>query len=556
MIAIDELVYVAVGGSEEIGANCYLYGIGPENDKKWMMVDLGITFGNMETSPGVETILPDIHEPEALAKTLEGVFVTHAHEDHIGAIPFYANTLGVKIYATKFTAEILKDKFEESGISDAQLVIVGTEEIVNTPSFEVEFIPVHHSIAEASALLIRTRKGNILHTGDFRLESEETTHNLSFMEKMEEIGRGGLQALVCESTNAIGLEHSGYESDLLESLENALVGTPGAIVITSFSSNLPRFETINRLAEKLRRTLVIAGRSIERTVAIARKTGLLSESFRCLTADEARDIPKSDKIYLVSGSQAERFAVLARIARQEYKVLTLAEGDVVVFSSRDIPGNELGINHIKNQLTSRGVKVLDGKHGHFHVSGHLNRFDLEEVYRLTRPRVAIPMHGEIRHLSAHAELARNNGVAHAILATNGDVIRISGNSPGRVGTIPCGKTYVEGSVKYGSLNGVVQSRLRLAREGIVLVALQRESSNSQEQQARIELLGVPNVASGGEWTLEDGIRKLVSEQWCKKSHCPEEMRNELAKKISRFIKSSIGRRAVVRVFIDDSNREI
>ena len=406
MADTNELVYLALGGAGEIGMNCYLYGYGPAGSRRCIMVHLGIGFGDMETSPGVELVLPDIGFIADRAERLDGIFLTHGHEDHVGAIPHLWDRLQAPLYARSFTAEVVRRKLAERGmdLGIVNQVALGTR--TKAGPFEVEFLPVTHSIPEASSLVIRTPAGSILHTGDFKLDPDPQMGPAVDMAQFEALGQEGVLALACDSTNVFLEGVSGSESEIVPNLVRVIGAAKGAVAATTFASNVARLRTLAVAAAKAGRSVVVAGRAMQRMIEIAVETGHLTDFPRVVSEEDAADIPRENLFYLITGSQGENRAALARIAGGTHPTVSLKEGDTVLFSSKTIPGNEAGIYRLYNRLSENGIDVIDGDMERIHVSGHARRGDLEKIYKAVNPRIGLPLHGEHRHLVEHAKWAK------------------------------------------------------------------------------------------------------------------------------------------------------
>ncbi|MEM9141012.1 MAG: ribonuclease J, partial [Pseudomonadota bacterium] len=443
-MAENDLVYVALGGAGEIGMNCYMYGYGPANARRWIMVDLGIGFGDMETAPGVELVLPDLEFAYERRDRIEAIFLTHAHEDHIGAIAHLWPRLEVPIYARTFTGEVLRRKLAEADLDPGIVRTVGLEHRTDAGPFSVEFLPVTHSVPEASCLVLRTPAGNILHTGDFKLDPDPQMGPAIDMEQFEALGREGILALTCDSTNVFLEGRSASEAVLIPNIERVIGAAKGAVAATTFASNVARLRTLAIAAEKCGRSVVIAGRAMRRMIECAVETGVLTDFPPVLAEDAAKDVPSENLFYLVTGSQGEGRAAMARIAAGTHPSVTLKAGDTVLFSSKTIPGNEAGIYRLYNRLSENGISVIDADMEHIHASGHARRGDLEAVYKAVRPQIAVPLHGEHRHLVEHAKWAKRWGAAEALVAPNGTMMRLSGNEPGAVEYVDPGRVYLDG----------------------------------------------------------------------------------------------------------------
>jgi ribonuclease J len=390
-----ELLFCALGGSGEIGMNVNLYGC----EGKWLMVDLGMTFSGNEY-PGVDLVFADLEFIEERRKDLIGVVLTHAHEDHIGAVPYFAADLGVPLYATPFTARLVQNKLDEAGISDEiELNVIDHLDRFALGPFGIRYVPLAHSIAEGNALLIDTPYGNIFHTGDWKLDDEPQIGIPASVQELTAIGDEGVLALVCDSTNVFNPEPSGSEGGVLRGLTAEVAKHKGKrVLVTTFASNVARLQTLGAVAKASNRRLCVAGRSLDRIIGAAKASGYLGDFPETVDFSTAMDLPRGEVLIIATGGQGEPRAALARVAEGSHQI-ALEEGDVVLFSSREIPGNEIAIGRIQNILAGRGVNLVSGKQSPIHVSGHPGRPELEALYGWIRPEVLVPVHGEVRHIA-------------------------------------------------------------------------------------------------------------------------------------------------------------
>ncbi len=507
----SELVYVALGGAGEIGMNCYLYGLGRGSGAEWIAVDFGIGFGDMETAPGVELVLPDISYLRQISKRVKGLFLTHAHEDHIGAIPHLWAEIGAPIYARPFTAELVRRKLEEAGQSPKSVRQIGAGEPVSAGGFEVTFLPITHSIPEASMLAIRTRHGTVVHSGDFKLDPDPQLGDPYDLAPYERLGKEGVLALACDSTNVFLAGNAGSEAEITPNLRRLIKQAPGAVAATSFASNVARLRTLASAASDVGRSIVVVGRAMRRMIEVAVETGQLKDFPKVVPDDQAGDIPAENLFYLVTGSQGEARAALARIAQGSHPTVKLRDGDTVLFSSKTIPGNEAGIYRLYNRLSEQGIRVIDGDMERIHVSGHARRDDLERIYGALKPKVSVPIHGEHRHLVEHAKWGRDWGAAHSVVAPNGSVVRLDGNAPGVVDEVETGRIYLDGTTQVGALDGVIRDRLKMARQGHVVVAVVVDEEGELIADPEVRVIGGPQEAKGWPAPLEDMLAEAVDD---------------------------------------------
>ncbi len=468
-MAKDRLIYLPLGGAGEVGMNCYVYGYGPEGQERLIVADLGVTFPDMDTTPGVGLILPDIGWLVERRDRIEGIFVTHAHEDHVGALGHLWESLRAPIHARAFTAGIARMKLEECGISPETVMTVSTwPETVRAGPFNVGMLPVSHSIPESSALVIDTPAGRVLHTGDFKLDGTPVLGDPFDRSLWKEVAASGVRALVCDSTNVLSPNPGRSEASIVREVEDLMSASTGMVAVTTFASNLARLKTLAEAGHKAGRSVVLLGRAMRRMVGAARTAGVLERFPGVVDPEVAVDIPREHLLLLVTGSQGERRAATAKLSQGKYLGFELKEGDTFLFSSKTIPGNERDVIRIMNRFSEKGVEVIGDATDRHHVSGHANGPDLEEMHALVDPEMVIPMHGEHRMLRSHASLAERGGRS-AVVATNGVVVDISGSSPDVIERIELGRTYLDGSVLVDSQAFVVRDRIRMALNGHVYV---------------------------------------------------------------------------------------
>ncbi len=478
----DELLFLALGGSGEIGMNVNLYGC----QGQWLMVDLGMSFGAQEY-PGTELMFADLQFIEERTKHLIAIVLTHAHEDHIGAIPYFAKDLGVPMYATPFTADLIMRKLEEAGISKGvELNIIEEDHgMIQLGPFEITYLPLAHSIAEGNALLIDTPHGRIFHTGDWKLDEEPIIGEPTTEEELREIGDEGVLALVCDSTNAFNIEASGSEGGVFRGLLDEVRKHKGRrVLVTTFASNVARLQTLAEVAEETGRRLCVAGRSLDRIIEVARDNGYLGRFPETVDFDTAMKLPRGEVMIIATGGQGEPRAALARIADNSHQ-LSLVEGDVVLFSSRVIPGNDLAIARIQNQLAHRGVVMVTDRQSHIHVSGHPGRPELEALYGWLRPEILVPVHGEVRHMMEQGRLGKACGIPGIVNQKNGDIVRLAPGKPGKLAEVPNGRLVLDGDIIVPANGEAITMRRRLARDGLLLVVLEQGGG------VQVEGVGLP-----------------------------------------------------------------
>ena len=485
----DELVFVPLGGLGEIGMNMGLYGFGPARKKKWLMIDCGISFAGPEQS-GIDIIVPDTTFIEKMKNDLVGIVITHAHEDHIGAVVDLWPRLKAPVYATRFAAGLLElKKLNEYGAPPIPIHVVGQGKTVEIGPFSVEFVPVAHSIPESCALAIRTPLGTVVHSGDWKIDETPGIGRPTDKARLTEIGDEGVLALVCDSTNIMRDGVSPSEEEVAASLEEIIRQATGRVVVTTFASNVARMKAVAMAAQAAGRKVVLVGRAMDRVSSVARECGFLDGVFPFLSADAFAHIPRDQVVVLATGSQGEPRAAIARISEDEHPAISLAPGDLVIFSSRTIPGNEREVGHIINNLIRQGVEVLTDRSALIHASGHPRRGEVAQFYDWVRPTIAIPAHGEEIHLSEHYAFARDRGVPHVMKARNGDIALLAPGEPSIIGQAPHGKVAKDGNILVKLDDDAMRARQALAFSGVVTIAL--------AVSTRGDMVGVPDVVTNG-----------------------------------------------------------
>ncbi|MBV8472583.1 MAG: ribonuclease J, partial [Hyphomicrobiales bacterium] len=487
----NDIVFAPLGGLGEIGMNCALYGYGPQRARKWLMVDLGVAFAG-DDLPGIDLIMPDLAFIEKVKKNLVGLVITHAHEDHIGALAELWPSLGVPVYATPFAAGLAESRrLAEPGAPKIPLKIVVPGGRVEIGPFEVEFIPVAHSIPESCALAIRTPAGLVVHTGDWKIDETPGVGLPTDERRLRELGEEGVLALICDSTNALREGEAISEADVARSLVEIVGQAKGRVVVTTFASNVARLRAAAEAGFASGRQVLLMGRAMERSVAVARDCGYLDGLPPMLGPEPFERLPRDKVLALATGSQGEPRAALARIAEDEHPNATLASGDLVLFSSRTIPGNEKPVGKVVNGLVTQGIEIITDRTHLVHVSGHPGRADLAKLYGWLKPKIAVPAHGEPLHLSEHLAFAKSLGVKEVVRAFNGDVVRLAAGEAGVLGRIEHGRRYKDGVILLPTGDDCVAQRRKLAFAGAVSIAIALTDKGEMAGDPDVLFAGLP-----------------------------------------------------------------
>ncbi len=542
----DELVLLPLGGAGEIGMNFNAYGFGPPDARKWIVVDCGVLFGRETDTPGVDVIMPDIRFLAEQAEDVLAIVLTHAHEDHIGAIGYLWPQLRCPLYATPFTARLIEGKLIENGLEGQvrpRIVPLGGKIAIGP--FDVEFHSITHSIPEPNALVIRTKLGTVMHTGDWKIDPDPIIGEVTDEAAFKAIGDEGVLAMVCDSTNALVQGHSGSEGDVKRGLTELIGTLKGRVAVTAFASNVARLDTVAKAARVHGREVALVGRSMHRIVGAARESGYLADFPHLLDENEAAQLPPGRVLYLCTGSQGEPRAALSRIAANEHPAVNLGEGDAVIFSSRIIPGNDVAIHELHNKLSALGVEVLTVEDHFVHVSGHPAREELAQMYRWIRPQIAVPVHGELRHMAEHARLARSLQVPQAVVIENGHMLRLA---PGRaevIDEVPSGRIYMDGRVMTESAAGLTRHRRALAYAGFIGITLALDQKGRVAGDPAYFFEGVPE-------TVQTPVREKVEETV--RRHNPkkgddEGLREQVRRSARRAANDAWGKKPTTRVEI-------
>ncbi|WP_187336249.1 ribonuclease J [Novosphingopyxis iocasae] len=537
-----ELLFLALGGSGEIGMNVNLYGC----NGKWIMVDLGISFSD-PYYPGTDLVLPDLEFIERNADDLLGIVLTHGHEDHIGAIPWLAEELGVPLYATKFTAGLIGYKLREHGLEkDIELNVIEDDGQFQLGDFGIRYVPLAHSIAEGNALLIETPYGNIFHTGDWKIDEEPQIGTPSTAEELTAIGDEGVLALVCDSTNVFNESASGSEAMVRESLMEACRAIDTRIMVTTFASNLARLQTLGEVAKATGRELCVAGRSLDRMIENAKATGYLKNFPEVVRFDEAMQLPRSKVLIVATGGQGDPRAALARVAEGNHK-LSLETGDVVLFSSKQIPGNEIAIGIIQNKLAEMDVTMVTERQADIHVSGHPGRPELKSMYDWIRPDILMPVHGEMRHMKEQARLGLAHGIPRAVVQKNGDVVRLAPGEPKIIGRERAGRLIVDGDIIIAADGATMNERRRISNNGQISVAVAIDAGGNIAGDPVMQTQGVPIEDERDEFFDDaiDAARKATK----KFDGDIEKLRENVRLAVRRTAREWTGKKPIVDVLV-------
>lgn len=549
----DELVFLALGGLGEVGMNCYLYGLGPQTARRWLMVDLGITFPEGENDPGVDVILPDLKFIEENARGLAGLVLTHAHEDHIGAVIELWPRIRCPIWATPFTAAMLKAKLSEFG---NKLKIPITEIPLGASfragPFDCEFVTMAHSIPEPSGLAISTPFGRVFHTGDWKLDRAPLVGGPADERRLAALGDDGVLALVCDSTNAFRDGRSPSESEVAASIARIIKGAKRRVVVTAFSSNVARIRAVADAAHAAGRKLVVAGRAMHRVIQVAIDTGYLPEGFRYADQREFSYLAADEVVALVTGSQGEPRAALARMAEGEHPEIKLGRDDLVIFSSRTIPGNEKSIGRIQNGLARMGVEIITDTDALVHVTGHPRREELRQMYAWMKPRIAVPMHGEVRHLKEHARHAREAGVEAVVTPYNGEMVLLAPGRPQIIDEAPVGRLFRDGRLIVPAGEGPVRERRKLAIVGVIVVSVVLSRRGEILADPEIMLDGVPTTGGEGENIDDialDAVEGTLTSIPAPRRRDPELVREAVRRSVRAAVDEIWGKKPIVKVLV-------
>lgn len=550
-MAGNELVFLPLGGSGEIGMNLNLYGFGPARAREWIMIDCGVTFGDLST-PGVDLICADHSYILDRREELLGLVLTHGHEDHIGAVALLAPDLGCPVFATPFTAALVRRKLEEAG-RRLDLRVLDARARFTLGPFDLEFVTLTHSIPEPNGVIIRTDLGTVLHTGDWKIDPEPSLGPTTDDAVLRRLGDEGLLAMVCDSTNVFSEGESGSESRVRESLTKLIAAQSGRVAVTTFASNVGRVVSICEAAAAADRSVCLLGRSMLRIVEAARETGVLPKGLKFIEPQDAGHLPREHVLYLCTGSQGEPRAALARIARDDHPDIALGEGDTVIFSSKIIPGNEREIYTLHNDLVNLGVKVVTEKDAFIHVSGHPCRDELKQMYAWARPRIAVPVHGEARHLEEHADFALALGVAEAIAPRNGDLIRLAPGAPEIIDEVPAGRLYLDGRMLMPEGAAPLRERRKLSFAGCVSVAATLDEDGFLAAPPAVSIIGAPTADADGEPLaplIEEAVDDALGKLGKKQRRDDEAVTIAAQRAVRNVMSAAWGKRPMVSILIN------
>jgi ribonuclease J len=546
----QELVYCSLGGAGEIGMNLNLFGYGKPGEYKWIIVDIGVTFSD-DNIPGIEVILPN---PEFIVNQKEnllGIVLTHAHEDHVGAIAHLWPMLECPIYATPFTAAIVREKFKELKINIGNhLKIVKLSGNVKLGVFDIDYVTLTHSILEPNGLAISTPEGLVLHTADFKIDDDPLIGEKTDVKKLTELGKKGVLAMICDSTNIFNLGSTGSESSVRTGLLTVLEKMKNRIVITSFASNVARMETVFKVAEKIGRQVCLVGRSVNRIYQLARQCNYLQDIKVPIDVRDAKKIPKNKIVFLCTGSQGEQRAALARIANGTHPDLYLEKGDNVIFSSRIIPGNEKKLYKIFNDLSKSEINVLSEENSIIHVSGHPAREDLKKMYNWAKPKILIPVHGEQRHMAEHINFAKEMGVKFPVKVNNGEIIRLAPGEPQVIDKVTSGRVYLDGKVLIDNDSPVLKERRNMAANGYMEITVLISKNGQIKNNPIITLKGIPLIEedeSEIEYDLEDVVMDTCKTFNLNNSKQEKNLIDTLKSNCRKLINDKSGKKPLVNI---------
>ncbi|MGE0846218.1 MAG: ribonuclease J [Flavobacteriaceae bacterium] len=549
----QEMVFLPLGGVGEIGMNLGLYGFGPPRDRKWLMVDCGVSFGSADTHPGIDLVFPDIRFIESERDNLVGIVLTHAHEDHFGALADLWPRLRAKVYATPFTAALLQAKLaEENGAPRIPVEVVDLGATVGIDCFEVEFVTMTHSIPEPNALVIRTDAGTVFHTADWKLDSDPVIGGVTDVARISKIGEEGVDAIVCDSTNVLREGVSPGEGDVGRALRPLIAEAPQRVAVTAFASNVARLKSVALAAAEADRKTVLVGRAMRRAIAVARETGYLDDVPQFLGEEAFGYMPRDKVVLLCTGSQGEPRAALTRIARDDHRQIAFSPGDRLIYSARVIPGNDRPVGAVLNALIRQGIEVITDRTHLVHVSGHPRRGELQQMYQWLKPKAAVPVHGEAMHLHEHAAFARENGIANVVEIYNGDIVRLAPAPAAVVDDVPAGRLVKDGMLVLDEENRALRDRRRLAYAGMVTVSVAVDQDGELAGDPEIAIAGVPGETTEGgpvEAQVLDAVEDLFDKLPRARRRSTDALREALTRAARTTVERAWGKRPLCQVHV-------
>ena len=547
----EELLFCPLGGSGEIGMNMNLYAYGKENNRKWIIVDMGVTFAD-DSIPGIDLIMPDPGFIIDKKDDLLGIVLTHAHEDHIGAVAHIWPELKCKLFATPFTAALITEKFKEKKIDISSfLKIVPLNSKIKLGEFDIDFVTLTHSILEPNGLSIKTPLGTILHTGDWKIDPNPLIGNKIDQEKLKKIGDEGVSAMICDSTNIFSPGRAGSESDVRDSLLRIMELKTKKILVTSFASNVARMESIFYCAKKTGRSICLVGRSMHRIFKAAKKCGYLKGLIEPLEPRDAKKVSKNKILYLATGSQGEPMGAMNRIVNGSHPEVFLEDGDCVIFSSKIIPGNEKKLYNLQNQIVKNNIEIISEENAFVHVSGHPNRDDLKDMYKWVKPKSIIPVHGEHRHMQEHVKFAKEMQVPKTLLIENGDIIKLlPGEAPKVVDKAPSGRVYLDGSVNVETDSQSIKDRKNLSVNGYLEITL-LFSNNGKIKKPIISFRGIPENQNNDPFVfdMEDEIFNICRTFSLDNKNQQKNLIETIKQNCRRIVREKTGKRPFTNINI-------
>jgi len=546
----EEFIFCPLGGSGEIGMNMNLFAYGNSENKKWIIVDIGVTFAD-DSIPGIDLIYPDPGFIIDKKDSLSGLVLTHAHEDHIGAIAHIWPKLLCDIYATPFTSVLIKEKFKEKKIDISnKLKIVPLNGIVQLGPFKIEFVTLTHSILEPNGLSITTPAGTVLHTGDWKIDPNPLIGEKINEEKIKKIGKEGILAMICDSTNVFSPGRAGSESDVRISLLKIIQSKQKKIIVTSFASNVARMESVFYCAEKAGRNISLVGRSMHRIYDAAKQCGYLANTIKPLDPHDAKKLPRNKILYLCTGSQGEPNGAMMRISSFRHPDVFIEKDDTVIFSSKIIPGNEKKLFKLHNLLVKSGVDVISEDNEFVHVSGHPNREDLKDMYNWVKPRSVIPVHGEHRHMIEHINFAKEMQVPYPLQVENGDIVQLyPGDKPKITDKAPVGRLYVDGKISIGQDSYALKERINISYNGFLEVTILINNNGSIVKQPIISHKGIPTNGEADNFIfeLEETIKSTCKTYSLKNNNQKQNLIEELKSKCRKKVNEKTGKKPLTNI---------